>query len=73
MKVEQIQRKDVLLRAAYDLLTKLDRGEADEAMGGLIRYDEANCDGSCLRDDIAIELDIEPTKDPIPLRGRPAQ
>jgi len=53
-------RKEVLLRAAYDLLQKADRshyvGSVTEI---LVRYDDAECDGSCLMTDIATELGIK--------------
>lgn len=47
-------RKIVLLRAAYDLLKK--HPIAQEC---LVFYDDAECDGMCLMEDIANELDIE--------------
>ncbi len=61
-------RKDILLRAAYDLLKRSAQpGYVEEAQSILVRYDEANCDGHCLMNDIAIELDIEDDTKPIPL------
>ncbi len=61
-------RKTILLRAAYDLLTKSERsGYVVEAAGILVRYDEADCDGMCLRQDIADELNIGAETDPIPV------
>ena len=61
-------RKDVLLRAAYDLLTRSEYSTfVEEASGIMVRYDEADCDGYCLRADIACELGIDTTEDPIPL------
>lgn len=63
-----MNRKDVLLRAAYDLLTKAnDAGYVLEANSIVTRYDEANCDGNCLREDIALELGIDDDTEPIPL------
>jgi hypothetical protein len=63
-----MNRKDVLLRAAYDLLTKANASRhVLDANGILTRYDEANCDGHCLREDIAHELGIDDDTDPIPL------
>jgi hypothetical protein len=62
------KRQAVLLRAAYDLLTKADREHfVEQATYIVVRYDEANCDGGCLREDIAHELEIDPNTDPIPL------
>ena len=62
-------RKDILLRAAYDLLKRSNQpGYVEEAQSILVRYDDADCDGHCLMNDIAIELDIEDGTKPIPLR-----
>lgn len=59
-------RKDVLLRAAYDLITKCSRSPyVLEAHYTTIYYDDADCDGSCLRDDIAMELGIDDDTDPL--------
>lgn len=67
-KIQQMNRKDILLRAAYDLLKRsTEPGYVQDAQGILVRYDEANCDGYCLMDDIATELDIEDGTKPIPL------
>lgn len=53
-------RKEILLRAAYDLLAKCDEGPyVQDAMGVLVFYDGTECDGNCLREDIAAELDLE--------------
>jgi hypothetical protein len=61
-------RKDILLRAAYDLLMRSDEpGYVQEAQAILVRYDDADCDGHCLMNDIAIELDIDDGTKPIPL------
>ncbi len=60
-------RKTILLRAAYDLLTKADRAFFTlPANSILTRYDDADCDGVCLREDIANELGIDASTDPIP-------
>jgi len=59
-------RKSVLLRAAYDLLTKCDRSPIVlEANAVTVFYDEAECDGNCLREDIATELGINDDPDPL--------
>jgi len=53
-------RKEVLLRAAYDLLKKADEEHfVEQATVITIHYDDAECDGSCLMQDIATELGIE--------------
>jgi hypothetical protein len=63
-------RSAILLRAAYDLLTRSrEPGYVQEAESIMVHYDEADCDGSCLREDIAIELDIEPDTKPIKLKS----
>lgn len=63
------KRHAVLLRAAYDLLTRADRATlVEEAVAIQTHYDGADCDGYCLREDIAFELDIEDETDPIPLK-----
>lgn len=64
---EELHRKDVLLRAAYDLLKRSTRrGYVEEATMIEVRYDDANCDGGCLMNDIMIELDLEDGTPPIP-------
>ena len=61
-------RRDVLLRAAYDLLATINNSPFTEsALGTLVRYDDANCDGMCLMQDIAIELGLEDNEKPTPL------
>ena len=53
-------RKVVLLRAAYDMLKKCnDSHVVISPMETTVFYDEADCDGSCLMEDIANELGIE--------------
>jgi hypothetical protein len=52
-------RKTILLRAAYDLLKKQD--ESPYVMNLLMQtaeYDETDCDGFCLMNDIEIELEL---------------
>lgn len=63
-------RKNILLRAAYDLLKSSTQDHfVREATSILVHYDDANCDGYCLMDDIAYELDFDPDyTDPIPLK-----
>jgi len=65
-----MSRRDILLRAAYDILTRCYRcGYVIEANSTMAFYDMANCSGSCLREDIAIQLDIDDDADPIPLEN----
>ena len=53
-------RKTVLLKAAYDLLKKCDEGPyVKNALATVVHYDDADCDGVCLMEDIAIELGID--------------
>jgi len=59
-------RKDILLRAAYDLLRKChDSNYVVHAPEVIVFYDMAECDGSCLMEDIAIELDIDSDTEPL--------
>ena len=59
-------RKDVLLRAAYDLLKRSTQDDfVRDATGILTRFDGADCDGYCLMDDIASELGLEDGTEPI--------
>jgi len=53
-------RKDILLRAAFDMLRKCeDSGYVISPMETTVFYDGADCDGSCLADDIAAELGLD--------------
>lgn len=62
------ERKEVLLRAAYDLLKRADQSYyVEQATSILVRFDDANCDGYCLMEDIAYELGLEDSTKPIPL------
>lgn len=64
-------RSEVLLRAAFDLLAKQrDSGYVLDLMGETAFYDDAECDGSCLMDDIANELDLDASETQ-PLRPTP--
>ena len=57
-----------LLRAAYDLIKRSTQNHfVEEAATILVQYDGANCDGSCLMNDIAIELDLPDRAQPVPL------
>jgi len=62
----KVNRKDILLRAAYDLLTKCrDSHYVLDANAVEVFYDGTNCCGGCLREDIAIVLDIEDDTEPL--------
>lgn len=53
-------RKDILLKACYDLLKKQDDAyEVLDILSETVYYDEADCDGYCLMEDIKTTLDIE--------------
>jgi len=61
-------RKTILLRAAYDLLKRASQDHyVREATSIVTRFDDANCDGYCLMEDIASELDLDDDTQPIPL------
>ena len=63
-----MDRKEILLRAAYDLLKRSTNDHfVREATSIVVRFDDANCDGYCLMEDIATELEINSDEDPIPL------
>jgi len=63
-----MDRKNVLLRAAYDLLRRSEQDHyVREATSIIVRYDDANCDGYCLMEDIATELNLDDLEEPIPL------
>ena len=53
-------RKTLLLKAAYDLLKK--QHQTSEVLNLLAEtafYDGTDCDGNCLMEDIADELDLD--------------
>ncbi len=61
-------RTEVLLRAAFDMIRKAELSSTVESPLEIVtHYDEADCDGHCLADDIAAELGIE--RDAAPLKG----
>lgn len=65
-------RKKVLLRACFDMLRKCE--DARFVISPLeteVYYDEADCDGSCLLDDLALELGIERQTEPFVAPGAP--
>lgn len=58
--------RDVLLRAAYDLLKKAeDAFYVQDPLEVTVFYHDAICDGSCLKDDIANELGLEDGAEPL--------
>ena len=53
-------RKNILLKAAFDFLSEMEeRDDWIEILGTTIFYDGTECDGSCLKDDIAAELGLD--------------
>lgn len=58
---EHLKRLETLLRASFDMLTKIDPDSVQE----VVFYDETDCDVFCLRDDIATELDFEVSEPPL--------
>ena len=55
-----IDRKTTLLKACYDMLKKCDESNyVISPMEVSVFYDEADCDGACLMEDISFELGIE--------------
>ncbi len=52
-------RKDILLKAAFELLQKQKHAfYLLDLLGETVFYDNAECDGNCLMEDIASELKI---------------
>jgi len=65
-----MDRKDILLRAAYDIIKRSTMNHFVEETGAILaHYDGADCDGLCLMEDIAIELGLDDRESPIPLQG----
>ena len=57
---ENFDRAITLLKASKDLLEIADNQHfIEQATCIIVHYDEADCDGSCLMDDINILLDDE--------------
>lgn len=52
-------RKDELLHASMMFLSNLSESCHEDAMGIMVEYDGTECDGYCLRQDIANELDVD--------------
>lgn len=56
----KIDRKAILLRACYDMLKKQEHARCViSPFETTVFYDGADCDGYCLVEDIAIELEID--------------
>ena len=61
-------RKDILLRAAYDILKRCTEGPYVVSPSEVCaRWDDANCSGDCLMDEIADLLGLDFNEPPIPL------
>lgn len=59
-KPPQPKRDRLLLRACYDMFKKLrDAHRVESPFETTVFYDEADCDGYCLMNDIEIELELE--------------
>jgi len=59
-------RKDILLRAAFDMIRISERSAVVESPEEIVTYyDGTHCDGSCLAEDIAEELGIERYAEPL--------
>jgi len=55
-----MSRKDILLRAAYDLIHKqVISPYTLDLLGETVFYDNEDCDGLCLMEDISTELGME--------------
>ena len=62
--LDALDRAETLLRATYELLQKADDSPYVENVLALtVDYDEAECDGSCLMDDIRYWFDEFTTED----------
>ena len=57
--MKKVNRKDILLQAAYDLLQKCSNSHyVLDALSTTVYYDGTECDGSCLMEDIEQELGL---------------
>lgn len=64
-----MNRKDILLRAAYDLIKRSSQNYyVESATDVCVFYDDATCDGWCLMDDICNELELDDDEQPIPIK-----
>lgn len=56
---DRTERLEVLLRAAYELLRRQEESSyVLNLLSETVYYDGAECDGNCLMEDIAAELDL---------------
>ena len=56
----KMDRKEVLLRACYDLLMRqVESGYVLNLLDEIIHYDDTDVDGTCLLEDIRYELELE--------------
>ena len=62
-------REDILLRAAYDVMVRMELAGWDVALECNAAYDKGDWDALTLRYDIAQELGIDSDADPITLGG----
>lgn len=61
-------RKDILLRAAYDILKRCAEGPHVVSPSEVCaRWDDANCSGDCLMEEIACLLELGVDEMPIPI------
>lgn len=55
-----MDRKTILLKASYDMLKKIKESPfVISPFETTVHYDDADCDGHCLMEEIAIELGID--------------
>lgn len=56
--LRELQRARVLLKATHDILEAADDSPyVEDVLAILVHYDDADCDGSCLMDDIEYYFD----------------
>ena len=55
-----MDRKEVLLRACYDLLMRqVESGYVLNLLDEIVHYDDTDVDGNCLLEDIRDELELD--------------
>ena len=58
--LKELQRARILLKAAYNLLEQqVNSGYVLNLLAQTVFYDEAECDGNCLMEDIGLLLELE--------------
>ena len=56
--LRELQRARVLLKATHDLLEAADDSPyVEDALGIIVHYDDADCEGRCLMEDIEYHFD----------------